>query len=227
MKNVKRMTVRMLSMSMAAAVVVVLTAVPVHADDDMPMKPMPAQSGMPMPMPMEDMGMDMDMPMDMDKPMCCMKMMGSMSAPQMAKGKGMSGMKMTSTLPGFPGSSHLYHIGSTGFFLDHQKHITLTHDQQMALNGIKEKTMAAQSDADRKIQEAEQKMWQLTAVDSPDEAKIEANARQTEKLRGDQRMAFIRAVGEAAKVLTPAQQQALLGTMPADAKKPMAPKMKM
>ena len=120
-----------------------------------------------------------------------------------------------------------YHIGSTGFFLDHAEHITLTHDQQMALNGIKEKTMAAQADADRKIQEAEQKMWQLTAVDSPDEAKIEATARQTEKLRGDQRMAFIRAVGEAAKVLTPEQQQALLGTMPADAKKPMAPKMKM
>ena len=37
----------------------------------------------------------------------------------------------------------------------------------------------------------------------------------------------IRAVGEAAKVLTPEQQQALLGTQPADAKKPMAAKMKM
>ena len=68
-------------------------------------------------------------------------------------------------------------------------------------------------------------MWQLTAADSPDETKIEAKTREIEKLRGDQRLAFIRAVGEAAKVLTPEQQQVLLGTQTADAKKPMKMKM--
>jgi Spy/CpxP family protein refolding chaperone len=136
-------------------------------------------------------------------------------------------MKMSSALPGFPGSSHLYHIGSTGFFLDHPTHITLTSDQQMTLNRIKEKATIEQSDADRKIAESEQQMWQLTAADSPDADKIEAKAREVEKLRADQRLAFIRAVGEAAKVLTPEQQQVLLGTKPADAKKPMPSKMKM
>ena len=182
---------------------------------------------------MED-DIDKDKDMDMEG-MCCMKMMGSMSAPKMgsmsapkmAGKKSMGGMKMASAMPGFPGMSHLYHVGSTGFFLDHSTHITLTPDQQMTLNRIKEKALLDQAASDRKIEVAEQELWQLTAADSPDETKIEAKTRDIEKLRGDQRLAFIRAVGGAAKVLTPEQQQALLGTQPADAKKPMAAKMKM
>lgn len=42
-----------------------------------------------------------------------MGMMGGMS------NNGMSGMQTPSALPGFPGASHIYHIGATGFFLDH------------------------------------------------------------------------------------------------------------
>ena len=156
-----------------------------------------------------------------------MKMMGSMSAPKMAGGKNMGGMEMVSAMPGFPGMSHLYHVGSTGFFLDHSTHITLTPDQQMTLNSTKEKSLLDQAVSDRKIEVAEQELWQLTAAGSPDEARIEAKTREIEKLRGDQRLAFIRAVGEAAKVLTPEQQQVLLGTKPADGKKPMPSKMKM
>lgn len=239
----------MLSLTVAAVMAIVsISVMGVNAQDEMSgMKmgkmnpPKPAQSGMQMGqgakkkapkksagmsgMGMED-DMDKDMDMDMDD-MCCMKMMGSMGASKMAKKKGMGGMKTSSALPGFPGMSHLYHIGSTGFFLDHSTHITLTPDQQMTLNRIKEKATLDQSDADRKIAEAEQQMWQLTAADSPDADKIEAKTREIEKLRADQRLAFIRAVGEAAKVLTPEQQQVLLGTKPADAKKPMAAKMKM
>ena len=58
-------------------------------------------------------------------------------------GSGTGGMRMggpaarpgrsTSALPGNPGGSHLYHIGSTGFFLD-QPQLTLTSEQQAALN---------------------------------------------------------------------------------------------
>ena len=54
----------------------------------------------------------------------------------------------------------------------------------------------------------------LTAADAPDAAKIEAIIRTIEKLQGDQRIAFIRSVGEATKVLTPDQRAALLGTKP-------------
>ena len=242
MKNIKLMKVRLFALAVAVAMAIVLTSAPdVKAQDEMSGMKMgkktPPPPGMKMGQgakkkaPTKSAGMggmedDMDKDMDMEG-MCCMKMMGSMSAPKMAGEKSMGGMKMASAMPGFPGMSHLYHVGSTGFFLDHSTHITLTPDQQMTLNSTKEKSLLDQAVSDRKIEVAEQELWQLTAAGSPDEARIEAKTREIEKLRGDQRLAFIRAVGEAAKVLTPEQQQVLLGTKPADAKKPMPSKMKM
>ena len=70
------------------------------------------------------------------------------------------------------------------------------------------------SRARRGIEGAEQELWTLTASDEPDAAKIEAKVREVEKLRGDQRLGFIRAVGEAAKVLTEEQRKSLLGQLP-------------
>lgn len=146
-------------------------------------------------------------------------MMGRMRGPM----KGQRGMNnMTARLPGFPGASHLYHIGATGFFLDHPQHIGLTTAQQTALNRIKEKTLLDRSNFDRRVEDAEQELWTLTAAETPDGTKIETKVRAIEKLRGDQRMAFIGAVGEAGKLLTADQQAALLGTQPpAAATKPM------
>ncbi len=138
-----------------------------------------------------------------------MNMMGMMGKGSMGA-KGMK-MKMAAALPGFPGASHIYHIGATGFFLDHEDHITLTTQQQTTLNHLKEKALLAKSTSQRKIDEAEQELWTLTASDQPDAAAIEAKIKEIEKLRGDQRIAFIRAVGEAAKVLTEEQRQKLLG----------------
>ena len=247
MKNIKLMRVRLFALAVAVAMAIVLTSAPkVNAQDEMSGMKMgkktPPQPGMKMGQgakkkaPKKSAGMG---GMGMDMKACCvkgmggmdmegdMKMMGSMSAPKMAGGKNMGGMEMVSAMPGFPGMSHLYHVGSTGFFLDHSTHITLTPDQQMTLNSTKEKALLNQAASDRKIEVAEQELWQLTAADSPNEARIEAKTREIEKLRGDQRLAFIRAVGEAAKVLTPEQQQVLLGTKPADGKKPMPSKMKM
>lgn len=140
-------------------------------------------------------------------------MMGRMRGAM--KGRpGMSSMAPASQLPGFPGASHLYHVGSTGFFLDHPQHITLSTQQQTALNRIKEKSLLDSANSARRIEDAEQEVWMLTAGEAPDGAKIEAKVRAIESSRGDQRMAFIRAVGEAGKVLTTGQQTALLGTNP-------------
>ncbi|MFO0842302.1 MAG: periplasmic heavy metal sensor [Gemmataceae bacterium] len=144
--------------------------------------------------------------MDMDK----MEMMGMMGM----AGKGMPGMgkmQQAAALPGFPGASHIYHVGATGFFLDHPEHVKLTDKQKGDLGQVKEKALLAKASAQRKIDEAEQELWALTASDRPDADKIEAKVRQIEKLRGDQRLAFIRAVGEAAKVLTEEQRRAVLG----------------
>ncbi len=120
-------------------------------------------------------------------------------------------MDMPTSLPGFPGASHVYHIGQTGFFLDHPEHITLTDEQQAKLNSIKESSLLATSTAQREIEEAEQGLWTLTAADVPDIKKIEAKAKQIAQLEVENRMAFIRSVGEAASVLTREQRQALVG----------------
>lgn len=126
--------------------------------------------------------------------------------------KGMGEMKMASSLPGSPGVSHIYHIGATGFFLNHSEQITLSTKQQAALNVVKQKALLSKFTAQRKIEEAEQELWELTGADEPDDAQIQATVQSIEKLRGEQRMALIQSVGEAAKVLTDEQRQMLLGT---------------
>lgn len=121
-----------------------------------------------------------------------------------------------SSLPGVPGASHVYHIGSTGFFLD-QPQLNVTTQQQTALNRIKERALLDRSNAERRIEQAEQDLWTLTGADQPDGAKIQAKAREIEQARTDQRLAFIQAVGEATKVLTAEQRNRMLGAagMPA------------
>jgi Spy/CpxP family protein refolding chaperone len=142
-------------------------------------------------------GMGMERMMGMGK-------MGQMPMPGM----------LVSALPGFPGASHIYHVGATGFFLDHPEHITLSTEQQTRLGQIREKAMMDQASDQRKIEQAEQELWDLTASDTPDAAKIEAKVREVEKLRGDQRLSFIRAVGSAAAVLTDEQRKQLTGMLP-------------
>lgn len=157
----------------------------------------------------KDIGSDRMGMVNMD--MMEMMGMGSMGHENMKGMNGMRKMQKTAALPGFPGASHIYHIGATGFFLDHPEHIRLTTDQQRTLNHIKEKALLNKATIQRKIDEAEQELWTLTGSDQPDAVKIETKIREIEKLRGDQRMAFINAVGEAANVLTDEQRQVLLG----------------
>ena len=152
--------------------------------------------------------------------MCCMGEMGGMSGGGATKpAGGMAGMSgPSSAMPGQPGGSHLYHIGSTGFFLNHPQHITLTQDQKMTLNRLKEKTMLERASAQRRIDQAEQELYALTGADQPDAAKILTTVTAIEKLRADERMNVIRAVGEATNVLTHEQHLALMGTMAASKK---------
>lgn len=162
------------------------------------------------------MGMDM------------MKMGGMMGMGGM--GGAAPGAMPQSALPGFPGASHLYHLGSTGFFLDHTQHIALTTEQTAGLNKAKEQALLAKSTGDRAKEQAEQELWMLTAADQPDAAKIEAKLAEIGKLNADERLAFIRAVGEASKLLTDPQRQSLTGFAPpapaAPAAAPMAGGMK-
>jgi hypothetical protein len=145
-------------------------------------------------------------------------------------GMGGGGAMPQSALPGFPGASHLYHIGATGFFLDHPQHIALTTEQQAGLNKAKEQALLAKSTTDRTVEQAEQALWMLTAADQPNATQIEAKIREIEKVRGDERLSFIRAVGDASKLLTDEQRKILTGFAPpasaAPAAAPMAGGMK-
>ena len=139
--------------------------------------------------------------------MCCMGAMG--------KSPGMGGtMAMPSALPGFAGASHLYHVGASGFFLDYADKIGLSVEQTTALNGIKQRSLLDQSAAQRKVDEAEQALWMLTAADQPDAAAVEAKVREIEKLKSDARLVFVRAVGKSANVLNPEQRKMVLGMAP-------------
>ena len=150
-----------------------------------------------------------------------MKMMGmsNMPAPSPAMAPAQAAMP-PSALPGFAGVSHLYHIGATGFFLDHAQHINLSADQQAALNKMKQQALAAKSSSDQQIEQAEQELGNLTSADQPDAALIEKKVRDIEKSRVDERLSFIRAVGEAAKLLTDEQRKILTGAMPPAAPAP-------
>ena len=142
-----------------------------------------------------------------------MKMMGHMNmGPMSSASSGMTQMP-ESALPGFPGVSHLYHIGATGFFLDHADHIKLSPDQQTSLTRLKEQALGAKTQSDQQIERAEQELGQLTSSDQPDATKIEQKVREIEKLRSDERLAFIKAVGDAAKLLTDDQRKILVGAM--------------
>lgn len=152
--------------------------------------------------------------------MCCMGMMGmppsgnaGMSTPPPPAMSGMTGT--SSAMPGQPGESHLLHIGSTGFFLNHSQHITLTADQKSKLNRLKEKALLDQASAQRKVDQAEQELYSLTGADQVETSRIQAKIAEIEKLRTGQRMDFIHAVMEASNVLSHDQHQALMGTMPA------------
>lgn len=110
------------------------------------------------------------------------------------------------------GPAAVMHIGAKGFFLDRPQTFTPRADQAKTFAAIKERSAMEMMASDKNIQEAEHGLWKLTASDNPDLAEIEAKAREVEKLRAEQRITFIRAVAEAANLLTPAQKEILLRT---------------
>jgi hypothetical protein len=145
-----------------------------------------------------------------------MEMVGMMGmAPKSVAGMGgmktIGKMQQQAALPGFPGASHIYHVGATAFFLNHPQHIKLTTKQTADLVRIQKKAILVKTTAQRRIDEAEQELWTLTSADEPDLTKIAAKVQEIEQLRGDQRMVLIRAVGDAAKLLTDEQRRAVLG----------------
>ena len=120
---------------------------------------------------------------------------------------------MLSRLPGFPGASHIYHIGASGFFLDHAGLVELSMDQRKGLAQIQEQALLEQSSYERRIDQAEQELWVLTSAGEPDAAAIEAKVREIANLTAEQRLSFIQSVGKGAEILTEEQRSALVGDL--------------
>ena len=110
--------------------------------------------------------------------------------------------------------AHLYHLGAKDFFLDAGVP-ELTGDQDARLRLLKARAALDQAEAQRRQEQAEEQLWTLTGAEQPDAPGIEAKVREIETLRGDQRIAFIRAVGEAAALLTVAQREQLVAAQAA------------
>ncbi|MFA5937724.1 MAG: periplasmic heavy metal sensor [Sinimarinibacterium sp.] len=142
----------------------------------------------------------------------CSDCLGEMGA--VVSMSGASGMPNGSALPGFPGTSHIYHVGADDFFLSHAHHIGLTVGQQAKLSRTREQALLARAGAARALEEADQKLFVLTGADQPDADQIEAQIRRIEALRTARRLAHIRAVGEAAQVLSDEQRRGVLGAVP-------------
>ncbi len=83
----------------------------------------------------------------------------------------------------------------------------------LALNNLKEQALTAMSHSEQQIEQAEQELANLTSADQPDAAKIDKKVREIEKLRSDERLAFIRSVGNAANLLTDDQRKILIGAI--------------
>ncbi len=140
-----------------------------------------------------------------------MGMMGMGNMKMMGKMKDKASDMSRSALPGFPGASHIYHVGATDFFNDHTDHIQLSVEQQQSLGQIREQALLRQASTDRAIEQAEQELWELTGSDKPNIQLIENKVHEIEKIKANQRIAFIQSVGEAVAALTDDQRSILVG----------------
>jgi Spy/CpxP family protein refolding chaperone len=104
---------------------------------------------------------------------------------------------------------HLYHLGAVSFFFDHEE-LSLTPDQRARLSSIRETAVLGYATVQREIDQAEQDLWTLTSVPRPNAGGVEAKLTEIASLSTQQRMNYIRAVGQAVAQLTHAQQMVAL-----------------
>lgn len=157
-----------------------------------------ADSGMSM-----DMGAMSGMRMEQKKRMSMMGKMG--------RGTELPRAAVISALPGFPGASHIYHIGASEHFLDYADALALSHEQQKQLNQVHEESQLEQNDFERRVEQAEQELWVLTSAGEPDAKAVAEKVQEIGRVQADMRLAFIRSVGKAAKLLTDEQRLRLVG----------------
>jgi hypothetical protein len=103
---------------------------------------------------------------------------------------------------------HLFHLGASSFFLDHEE-LALTSEQRSTLSGIRERAVLGYATTQRKIDQAEQDLWSLTSAEHPLASRVEAKLAEIARLWTQQRMDYIRTIGDAVAQLTDAQHKVL------------------
>jgi hypothetical protein len=121
-----------------------------------------------------------------------------------------SGSSPTGKLLAPSGPPHLYALAADSFFLDQARALGLSGEQQGSLAVLKESAAMAYATTQRKIDQAEQDLWMLSTSNTPDLAMIEKHIEGIGRLTGHQRMDFIRALREAAGILTDAQRDGVV-----------------
>lgn len=162
-----------------------------------------------------------------------MSMMGMGGGAGMGNGQGMEGhggqmggMQNGVNQPAVPGApngtpgqpaavsasqdTRIYHVGAVDFFLDQAAKLNLTDKQTVDLTEVKRKALAQTSEQQTKIVQAEQELFALTGADSPNDSTIANKVKEIERIRTEQRLAFIKSVGRAGKVLTADQRKTFL-----------------
>jgi hypothetical protein len=150
--------------------------------------------------------------MSMGKPM---PKTGAMADDKMT---GMSGSMASKTAKAMPESTtaeapHLLHVGAKDFFLDQSRHLRLTPEQKVNLENIKSDEMQRKVTSQKKIDMEQQELWQLTSAEQPNSAQIDSKVQEIAMLNGDQQIAFIHSVSEAAAVLNDEQKAAAVNSM--------------
>ena len=131
--------------------------------------------------------------------------MGAMAGPMgMRSEVGMSPAPMV--LSGFPGAAHLYHVGSSDFFLNYSESINLTTEQKAAITIIKAGSSLESSEGRLQMDQAEGGLMTLLAAEPQDPRQIQSKLTEIAQLRADQRFRFIARVGEAAQQLSETQR---------------------
>jgi len=105
------------------------------------------------------------------------------------------------------------------FMLSNQDKLQLSAGQVQTLEKLRNdfRRQSIRLDADLKV--AEMDLAQLLDADSPDTGRVESKVREIEKLKGDLRLARLRAIEEGKKVLSTEQRvklKELLGGSPSD-----------
>ena len=107
-------------------------------------------------------------------------------------------------------ATRLYHAGSTDFFLDQGDKLNLTSKQTADITEIKRKSLVATEELQTKIAQSEKELFALTGADTPNESTIANKVKDIERLRGEQRLNFIKSVGKAGRVLNDTQRKIYL-----------------